>query len=78
MGHSIDSRAASRRLGSRSGWHQPSMDLRPLSTGMHRWIEAHHWKAYSRGAPRPEGRVALGGGVRLEAAACGTEEAGSP
>jgi len=78
MGHSLDSRVASRRSGRRSGWHQPSMGLRPLSTGMRRWIEAHHWKAYSGQAPRPEGRVALKGGVRLEEVARGTRQAGSP
>ena len=79
MGHSIASRTASQRSGRRSGTHQPSTDLRTLSTGMRRWVEAyHHCKAHGGRAPHPEGRVALGGGVRLEEMAGRTGQEGSP
>jgi hypothetical protein len=78
MGHGIDSRSASRRSRCRSGWHQPSTDPRTMSAGMHRRIEPHHWKAYSRQALPTEGRVALEGEVRLEERAHGTGQAGSP
>ena len=78
MGHGIDSRSASRRSGCRSGWHQPSTGPRTLPAGMRRQIEAHHWKAHGGRAPRPEGRVALEGGVRLKETARGIGQAGSP
>ena len=73
MGHGIDPRSAPRS----SGRRRASTGSHTLPSKVEGRIAAHAQKAYGGGSPRPEGRVALEGGVRLEETARGIGQAGS-